>query len=336
MCMEHNHKEYESFDRGEFKSQLRMICSSYGVELVGIAPSRVYKELVPILEKRHANGHYTSFEEKQLQKRVNPFLTMESCRSIIVCLFPYFTGFKEPSNISVHAYGRDYHIIVKDYLEKIATSLADKIQGFEYLTFTDNGPLPERHLAYLADLGFFGKNSLLITNKYGSYVFIGYIMNNFPFEPDSPSNKSCQNCGECIRHCPGNALSENFGFNPGRCISYITQKKGPLSTEESNILKRQSSIYGCDICQKVCPYNVDIPITPIPEFLDDNIYALDYENLRDMSEREFRKKYKDRAFSWRGRKVLLRNFVNVLLDKFNTNKVIHPTQNNLYNRDCKE
>jgi epoxyqueuosine reductase len=292
-----------------FKQRLLDICSFYGIELVGIAPARVYSELIPVLESRKIseNNLDNIYDIKDINKRTNPFLTMKNCKSIIVCLFPYYTGYNNDSQISVYTYALDYHIIVRSYLKKIAASLNKEIDNFEYKTFVDTGPLLERHLAYMAGLGFIGKNGMLITSKYGTYVFIGYILNNYPFEPDSPLNLSCQNCGECIKHCPGNAISEDSFVDTEKCVSYITQKKGNLSKKERYLIKKQNTIFGCDICQKVCPHNYMPAETSIKEFRENHLYSLDYKKLQALSERQFRRIYGNRAFSWRGKKVLLRN-----------------------------
>lgn len=293
---------------GTFKKKLFEVCSSYGIELVGIAPARVYSELIPVLKlKIPGNKHGSLYDIEDIKKRINPFVTMKNCKSIIVCLFPYFTGYKNDSRISVYTYALDYHVIVRCFLEKVAASLNKEINNFEYKVFVDNGPLLERHLAYMAGLGFIGTNGMLITNKYGSYVFIGYIMNNYPFVSDSPLNISCNNCDECIKHCPGNAISKDLFVDTAKCISYITQKKGELSKKESILIKHQNTIFGCDVCQKVCPHNYVICETGIKEFRENHLYDIKPEELQVLSERQFKKNYGNRAFAWRGKKVLLRN-----------------------------
>lgn len=290
------------------KNLLKEYCLSLDIEYVGIAPADPYEELAAIWKKRLDKGHITGFEERELSRRIDPRLTMPNALSVIVCLFPYFIGSNEDANLSKSSFSIDYHIIAKAKLEQIGQFLKSKIPGFEYKAFVDNGPLVDRYLAYLAGLGYFGINSHIITDKYGSYVFIGYIINNFPFEADKPLNRTCIQCGGCVRSCPGCAILGDFNINPLACKSYLTQKKGELSEEETNILKKSKLVFGCDICQDVCPHNKSIAHTPIKEFRENIKSSLDYEELQNISNKEFIRRYKDRAFSWRGKSILIRNF----------------------------
>lgn len=293
------------------KTVLKNFCSSIGIEYAKIADIGPYNELEAILKDRIAKGHYTGMEEGDIKKRIDPSLTMENVKSIIVCLFPYFTGNKKGANISKYTYSLDYHIVAGEKLKSIGEYLASKIDGFEYKYFVDSGPLVDRYLAYLAGLGYFGVNSSIITDKYGSYIFIGYILNNYPFEADVPIDRTCIKCGECVKRCPGSAILGDFSINPKRCISYITQKKGGLSEEEIEILNKNPMLFGCDICQDVCPHNKGIEMTNMAEFKKDLIYELEYDEISGISNREFKRRYGDRAFSWRGRGVILRNFKHI-------------------------
>jgi epoxyqueuosine reductase len=290
------------------KQKLKDFCSSLNIEYVGIAPIGPYTELEKVLLDVRKKGHYTSFEEQDIQKRIDPRLTMENVKSIIVCLFPYHTGYVDTANISNYTYSLDYHIIAKKKLEAIGKYLESQIENFNYKAFVDIGPLSDKYLANLAGLGYFGINSNIITDKYGSYVFIGYILNNYAFEPDKPLERTCIKCGACVKSCPSSAILGDFTINPHRCISYLTQKKDGLPQEEVEIIQRGRLVFGCDICQTVCPHNRKIEITNIDEFKHDLIYNLDYNELLNMSNKEFKRKYGDRAFSWRGKSIIIRNF----------------------------
>lgn len=289
------------------KNELKEFCASIGLNCVGIAGIGPYNTLERIIKHRLSNGHVTGMEEKTLENRINVKNTMGNAKSIIVCAFPYYIGEIENSNLSKYCYGKDYHIVAKDILQKICDYLLTEIKGFEYKIFVDNGPLVDRHLAHLSGIGYFGINNNIITDEYGSYVFIGYIINNYEFCPDEPLPKNCIKCGKCVEYCPGNALLGNFEINPKRCLSYLTQKKGELSQEEVRILKSSKKIFGCDICQDVCPHNKNISNTPIKEFMDNIIDRLDYEDISNISNKEFKRRYGDRAFSWRGKNIIKRN-----------------------------
>lgn len=290
------------------KEALKNFCHSIQIEDMGIAPIGPYWELELILKERIGKGQYTEFEEKELQKRINPKTTMENVQSIIVCLFPYYLGELPEANIAKYTYALDYHKIIREKLEKIGIFLARQIPEFQYEAFVDNGPLVDRYLAYLAGLGFYGLNSHIISGKYGSYVVIGYMLTNYPFQVDKPLMQTCIQCGQCIKACPGEIILGNFGIDPRGCKSYLTQKKGELTTAEINIIKKTDLIFGCDCCQDVCPHNSQIVLSNIKEFQENSMHQLNYEELNTISNKEFIRRYGNRAFSWRGRKLLVRNF----------------------------
>lgn len=290
------------------KQKLLEFCRGIGIEYAGIAGIGPYHDLERILRDRVEKGHYTSFEERDLMRRIDPSLAMEGVKSIIVCLFPYFTGCTEDTNISKYTYPIDYHIVAREKLDRIGEFLKSQIQGFEYRAFVDSGPLVDRYLANIAGLGFYGINSHIINDKYGSYFFIGYILSSYELEPDKKVDRTCMRCGECVRRCPGNAILGNFNINPNRCISYITQKKGELSEEEIRILNNNHMVFGCDICQDVCPHNKKVEHTNMEEFKKDLIYKLNYNEIKEMSNKEFKRRYGNRAFNWRGKGIIVRNF----------------------------
>ncbi|MBQ7986334.1 MAG: DUF1730 domain-containing protein [Clostridia bacterium] len=223
-------------------------------------------------------------------------------KSIIVCAFSYYNG-AEKGNISRYAQGIDYHLVVREKMEPICELL--KENGFFAESFADTGALNERVLANLSGIAFIGKNQMAINEKLGSYFFIGYIITDCELPADSPNTSECSGCGKCIKACPLGALSKD-GFCEEKCLSYITQKKGELSQEEKEAIKNAKTIWGCDICQEVCPHNENLDITSIPEFRENLIIDLKIDE--SLSNKEFKRLYGNRAFSWRGKQVLDRNF----------------------------
>ncbi len=289
------------------KNQLIEFCRSINIEHVGIAPAEPYLDFEQVWLKQIDKGHISGFEERDIDRRVYPELTLPGSKSVIVCLFPYFSEADHSANLTKSAYSVDYHLIVREKLASIGEFLENHIEGFKYKAFVDNGPFSDRYLALKAGLGFRGINCHLITDQYGSYVFIGYILNNHPFEPDVPQDRTCLQCMECVRKCPGQCIMGDFTIDPQRCKSYITQKKGDLSAEDIEIMKKHQLIWGCDVCQDVCPHNKNPRITMMEEFKSELIHNIDIEMLEKLSNKEFQKRYGNRSFSWRGKGVLIRN-----------------------------
>lgn len=299
--------QQHALERLFVKTELKAFCTKIGIEYTGIAPIGPYYELGKALEKRFALGHYTEFDEHDLAKRIDPSLTMPDVQSIIVCVFPYYIGSSPEANISKYTYALDYHKVAMAKLTQIAEYLQTKIADFKYQAYVDTGPLVDRYLAHLAGLGFYGINSHIITDKYGSYVFIGYMLTNYPFETDKPLDLTCIKCGRCMRACPGQIILGDFNIDPRGCKSYLTQKKGELSDTELSIINKTSLVFGCDVCQDVCPHNKTVEQTKIAEFRTNIVHKLDYNELSAMSNKEFSRRYGNHAFSWRGKKILLRN-----------------------------
>lgn len=218
----------------------------------------------------------------------------------VCCLFPYYFEDGEKANISMYARGIDYHVLAKEKLNALLSPFAE-----DFETRVDVGPIDNIDVAYRSGLGVIGKNRLLINKNLGSYFFIGYALTNLEIEPDLPIDGSCLSCNKCINACTGGALSAN-GFDVTKCISYISQKKGELSDKEIKLLKKSNLIWGCDTCQDVCLMN-KAPLYSMAEFTENRIPYLKKEDIENLSNKEFKKKYGNYAFSWRGKAVLLRN-----------------------------
>ena len=224
-----------------------------------------------------------------------------SPRSAVIYLLPYYSG--ETVNISRYAASRDYHIAIAEVNRGITNLLCSSFSGAGVKGYGDHSPIDERHAALVGGLGILGDNGLLINEKYGSYVFIGDVLTDIAPSELSAARpgeiKRCLSCGLCKRACPTGILrGESVS-----CLSEITQRKGELSADEISLMRSYNTVWGCDLCQSVCPYNREPEKTPLSFFLEDRIEELTRERLDAMSAGEF----KSRAFSWRGRGVLERN-----------------------------
>ena len=218
-------------------------------------------------------------------------------KTVIVACFPYLL--KEENyksiNISKYAVVTDYHDVALNRLNSAIAKLRELYPEHEFEAFADNSPIPEVKAACIADLGVRGKNTLLISKKYGSYIFIGEIVTTLDLNCTAADEKNCIGCGKCIESCPSGSLSKE-GFERALCLSEITQKKGVLTENEEALMKACGCVWGCDICQDICPMNKNAETTHIEEFL-----AAPVAFVAEGCSLECR------AYEWRGRKVIERN-----------------------------
>ena len=218
-------------------------------------------------------------------------------KSVIVCAFPYYTGEHPGANVCKYAMVPDYHVVVRQMLNRAAAELSEHY-GASFVGFADVSALPERECALAAGLGFPGVNGMVIHPEYGSFFVIGELVTDYLFEFDSPLNESCIYCGACMRACPAKAISMN-GVDYTRCLSAITQQKGELTEEQERLVEKNGLMWGCDRCQNCCPHNRGLKLTYIEEFSSDVEPVVTRENLNRLC--------KTRAFGYRGKAVLKRN-----------------------------
>ncbi|MBE7029919.1 MAG: DUF1730 domain-containing protein [Ruminococcaceae bacterium] len=228
--------------------------------------------------------------------------TGEHFQTAVVVLAPYYAGEKENSNLARYAWAEDYHVIVRDLLERLAREI-----GLErYAVCCDTGPQIDRLLAINAGLVFRGKNGMCIHPQYGSWLVIGYLVCDLDLPHDRPLGEDCIGCGKCVAACPGGAITPN-GVDANRCLSAITQKKGELPEDEAVLVGKQGMAFGCDVCQNVCPHNVGVPLTPIGAFRQNLKCRVEMQEIAPLSNRAFSRTYQNRAWAWRGKGVIERN-----------------------------
>lgn len=225
----------------------------------------------------------------------------------ILFLIPYRSENK-PINLTVYASVLDYHGYVEQLANELYEYVKDKYSNGIFKIFTDHSPIDEVHASCISGLGFIGDNGLLINEKYSSFVFLAECVTNLTdkdlgleYAPIAEV-KECLHCGACHSACPSNCIGEN-GKPKSECLSAITQKKGLLSEAEITMMLENGSIWGCDVCQNVCPYTKKASFTPIEYFKNDVITLLNRTTLDNLSD----EKFKMRPFAWRGRDVIKRN-----------------------------
>lgn len=293
------------------KEQIIKFCNSLGLDLIGFTKSRVFWELESFFEYRKNMNLENEFEEKDINKRINPNLLMDQGKTIISIAFPYIYNLLPNGEFYFSRYtrGQDYHRVVKSYLDKIV----DFIQGLggTALAFADSNPLPERYIAKLSGIGFIGKNNMIITEKYGSFVLLGEIITDLELEESKQLNISCGNCNKCFSQCPTASISEKQ-CNPNICLSYITQKK---HIEDKWFKKLNGRIFGCDSCQMVCPFNKNVKFSNLERFKPfEHMENINLEQIIMMDNKTFNEKYKITSSGWRGKNVLKRNaLINYIL-----------------------
>lgn len=219
---------------------------------------------------------------------------------VIIFAIPYYTEHKK-KNISSYCIPRDYHLYCKELFGTLLPRLKERFSGYKFEGFADDSPIDERDAAARAGLGIVGENGMLITPKYSSYVFLAEIVTSLPFDCDTEREiERCEGCGACKRACPMSEI--------GECLSALTQKKGELTENEINAIKKYRTAWGCDLCQESCPHTLkaikDGTIyTNIDFFKTELTPTLTKQSIEDMGDEEF----SARAYSWRKKETLLRN-----------------------------
>jgi len=207
-------------------------------------------------EGRHARMGYMA---NHFEKRTDPTLLVDGARSVISLLYNYYTDkVQEDSEapiLSKYAYGKDYHFVMKDKMQVLFDFIKSMHPDAEGRVFVDSAPVLDRAWAKQAGLGWVGKNSMLISRSAGSFFFIGEIILDLVLEYNEiPESDFCGSCNRCIEACPTGAILDTRSIDSERCISYQTiENKGEVSSEIED--KLAGRVFGCDICQDVCPWN---------------------------------------------------------------------------------
>jgi epoxyqueuosine reductase len=306
--------------------------NALGFDLCGIVRAERFSEM-GLFEEWLSRGYAGEMKYLHDARRTDPSLVMEGLRSVIVCALNYNTAHPYSTKaaaeaacasgpprgwISRYAWGDDYHAVMWEKLNSLAAALPERFsEPFTARAYADTGPVAERLFAKHAGLGWLGKNTLLLNKAYGSWLFLGVILTSLDLQPslqpgETPPPDQCGSCRQCLDACPTNALVAPYLLDARRCLSYLTIELRETVPEEF----REAigwQVYGCDICQDVCPYNRKAPVSslqqlePRQEWRTGSLLRPQLERLAEMSQEDFREGFRNSAMKrtkWAG---LVRN-----------------------------
>jgi len=284
-------------DLNTITSRIKDICKSYGFFKVGISKAEPFTEEADRLKQWLAEGRQADMEWMNFgtEKRENISVIMPEVKSVITLAYLYDTPFEHAENpdipkISRYACGeRDYHKIIKRKLKEICFSIEKYIDGVTTKFYVDDGPVLEKSWAVKSGIGWQGKNTTVINPEYGSFFFLAEILVSAELACDTPIEDLCGGCNICIQACPTNALYEEYKLDANLCIAYHTIEN---RNEIPDYIDLNNWIFGCDICQDVCPHNkkkhfsIDRSFYPKP-----SIFNKTREELLKLTEEEFNKEF---------------------------------------------
>ncbi|MNO35982.1 Epoxyqueuosine reductase [compost metagenome] len=303
------------------KSEIKAAAPGLGIDDIGFATAEPFLYLKNILQEHRDRGYESGFEEPDLDKRTIPALQSGGQPlSIIAVAVAYPSKMENPPKsepgarrgiLARASWGRDYHHVLREALAKLEAFIRERVPGAELESMVDTGVLVDRAVAERAGIGFSAKNCSIISPKWGSWIYLGEMVTNIPFPPDTPVEEGCGSCTKCIDACPTGALVGPGQLNAQACISYLTQTKGFLSDEY--MTKIGNRLYGCDTCQIVCPknrgknWNHRPELQPDPEIVKPLLLP-----ILELSNREFKEQFGSSSAAWRGKKPIQRNAVIAL------------------------
>jgi epoxyqueuosine reductase len=240
---------------------VKSIARELGFDYVGISKAGVLKEDAERLEtwlNSGGNGKM-SYMENHFDKRIDPTKLVEGSKSVVSLLYNYHTKERQKDSdapkLAKYAYGEDYHFVIREKLNEFFTLLQERIGAVEGRSFVDSAPVLDRAWARKSGLGWIGKNSMLINKHSGSDFFIAELIIDLQLEEDGPLKDYCGTCTKCVDSCPTEAILPQRQIDSNKCISYLTIELKEENLPEEFKGKMQNWMFGCDICQDVCPWN---------------------------------------------------------------------------------
>ena len=299
----------------ELKNDLIQYSKTIGIDKIGFTTASPFDELKNRLIRQQELHYQSGFEEPDINKRTNPSLLLDGAQSIISIAVAYPSKMtnrvvskkgERRGIFSRASWGMDYHIVLRERLKKLEAYIIERVPGALCKSMVDTGELADRAVAERAGIGWSGKNCAVITPEFGSYVYLGEMITNLPFDPDTPMEDQCGTCNKCIEACPTGALVQGGQINAQACISFLTQTKGMIAEEFHS--KMGNRLYGCDSCQTACPANkgkdfhFHPEVEPEPEIAKPLL-----KPILKLSNRQFKEKFGHVSGAWRGKNPIQRN-----------------------------
>lgn len=307
-------------DIAQLKKDLIDYCKTIGIDKIGFTTASTFDELKNRLIRQRELGFQSGFEEQDIEKRTNPRLLMDGAEAIISIAVAYPAKMKERVTgkagerrgiFSRASWGLDYHIVLRERLNKLEAFILQRVPGAQCKSMVDTGELSDRAVAERAGIGWSGKNCSIITPEFGSYVYLGEMITNIPFEPDTPMEDRCGSCTKCLDACPTGALVQGGQINAQHCISFLTQTKNMIPEEFRHVIGNR--IYGCDSCQTACPENKGIDFHLHNEIeTEPEIAKPLLKPILQLSNRKFKEKFGHVSGAWRGKNPIQRNAIIAL------------------------
>ena len=299
------------------KEEIIKLSKDIGISKIGFTTADDFDYLEKSLRLAVEEGRNSGFEHKNIEERIKPKLSLASAKTIISIAVAYPHKLKQQpqktaykrGKFTPNSWGLDYHYVLKDKLDRLAKGIEELTADFEYKGMVDTGALVDTAVARRAGIGFIGKNGLVISKEFGSYMFLGELITNLDIEPDQPVDYDCGDCNRCVTACPTSCLIGDGTMNAKRCLSFQTQDKGIMDLEFRKKIK--TVIYGCDICQICCPYNKGLD-NPLATDIDPELAHPELLPFLELSNGQFKEKFGHIAGSWRGKNILQRNAIIAL------------------------
>lgn len=295
---------------------VKALAREVGFNLTGIARAEPLPG-VGFLDEWLASGYAggMAYLHRNRETRENPAAILPGARSIVVVAMNYHAPTPAGSDdgrprgrIARYAWGRDYHAVMRERLDELAERMRQTIgERFAYRACVDTAPILERQIAAAAGIGWIGKNTLVLNAKLGSYFVLGELITTLELEPDAPATDHCGTCTRCLDACPTRAFVRPHVMDARRCISYLTiEHRGEIAAEFHDALG--DWIFGCDICQEVCPFNRRAPETREPDFAArPPAPSVALQDVLDASPEEYVRLVHDRAIGRARLEMLRRN-----------------------------